>query len=97
MQFMNQQEKQMADFDIQYAANSLRLLADMAIERETDLVRYNRQADIESTDEECDSLCPIFDTFYEEGGGEAIRSMKCFDSTNFETWWNLLYEHVSRV
>lgn len=62
MPFMNQHENKMADFDNQDAENSLRLLADTAIELETDLVRYNRREDIESTNEWCDSPCPLFDT-----------------------------------
>lgn len=43
----------MEKFDNQDAANSntLRLLVDTAIEIETDFAQYNRQADVESTDE----------------------------------------------
>lgn len=85
-----------AEFDNQYDANYF-LLLDKANERENGFSQYNRKADVESTDEEFNSPCPIFDTFHEEGVGEEIRSMTNFDPTNFETRWNILYEHVSGV
>lgn len=38
--------------------------------------------------DEYDSPCPFFDTFYEQGGANAIKSMANFNPSHFYFLWN---------
>ena len=78
------------------AANTLRLLADVAVERENDLEQFSSSPDQRSSDEETDSRSPLFDTFYNQGGAAAIVSMANYDPSQFDTLWRNLESFIVR-
>lgn len=94
---INTVTKNMQSYQASDAADALRLLADTVAEREADLRNFQDTSDQESSDEEADSPSPIFDSFYNEGGAEAIRQMTNFDVHRFEDIWNIVHDHVSRT
>lgn len=85
----------MSSFNRGHAADALRLLAERSILREEDVRQYNKDPDLDESDTEADSPCPIFDRFYEEGGAEGIKQMSHFDPMQIEKMWLEIFEHVS--
>lgn len=53
----------MEDFQENDASNGLLLLENSAAGQETDLNTFNSQQDVNISDEETNSCCPIFDSF----------------------------------
>lgn len=49
----------------------------------------------ESSDEEEGSNSPIFDSFYKDGGSNAIKGMCNFTAGEFDQIWMLIFDHVS--
>lgn len=87
----------MDGFQTNDGSNGLLLLANAAENLEADLDTLNYQPDVNTSDEETDSYCPVLDTFYDKGGAEAIFLMSNFDAVNFETVWNNVEETLSRT
>ena len=85
----------MSTFKDTDAANALRLLAEAAVERNEDLEMYAAEPYLEDTDDENDSECPVFDTFYEQGGSSSIISVINFDVQEFDTLWQENREHIT--
>ena len=80
-----------------HAAAALQLLADPAVERDNEIAQFSPHRLSFSSDDDADSPCPLFDTFYNEGGAEAIRSMTNVLPRNFELLWNHLSEYVTQT
>lgn len=78
------------------AAQGLLLLAEAHDERESALEEYAPEPEQQDTDEENDSECPIFDSFYESGGSAGITKMINFDPKEFDTVWNLFGDFIER-
>lgn len=78
-------------------SKALRLLAEAAAERDVELRQYPTDAEKEDTDEEPDSECPLFDKFYDEGGGSAIQNMTNFSPLEFQTLWSRSSDFVKSV
>ena len=64
------------------AHDALRMLSEVAEEREHDLLSYSATKNVES-DDEGGSECPIFETFYASGGSESIMKMCNFTLSEF--------------
>ena len=84
----------MSTFKDTDAANALRLLAEAVVECNEDLDMYAAEPDLEDTDDDNDSECPVFDTFYEQGGSSSIISMITFNVQEFDTLWRGDREHI---
>lgn len=82
----------MANADDIDAANGLNILADLSANREEELQNFNTTRDIESSDDEHDFPCPIFDRLYATAQTEAIRGMTNFTPSQFESVWESLQE-----
>ena len=61
-----------------HAAAALQLLAGTAVERDDEIAQIILHLLSVSLDDEADSPCPMFHSFYAEGGREAIRNMTNF-------------------
>lgn len=60
-----------------------RRLADVAQTRAKDVGQYDRAERVVSSDDEADSECPIFESFYNTGGSTAILNMTNFTCREF--------------
>lgn len=86
-QFVLHKHKQpkIQSFETEDAGASLGLLEDTVAERESHLRKFEDESGNESSDEEKDSLCTIYDRFFNE-----------IDVERFDYFWNVVYEYVSR-
>lgn len=83
-------------FNKRDASTALDLLAKTAIKRETARNEFNNTLDGTDSDEETDSPFPIFKSFYNEGGSEAIKTVTNMDPERFEIFWSNISEQVMR-
>jgi len=63
-----------------HAKTALQVLADAVETRCEDLQCYGVENVCDTSDEEEDSDCPFLDSFYDNGGSDAIMQMKKFDA-----------------
>ena len=71
------------------AQDALRLLSEVAAEREHDLQQYSAN-NHDSSDEEYDAESPIFDSFYNAGGNDSIRKMTNFTALELRKLYSIL-------
>ena len=76
------------------AANTLRLLADIALERENELEQFSSSPEQRSSDEEIDSRSPLFATFYNQRDAAVTVSMTNYDTSQFDTLWRNLESFI---
>lgn len=86
----------MSTFDDETVPNALKILADAAAARDSELQRFNQLPDIIDSDEDSDSPCPVFDLFLNDGGPAAIISMTNFSPSEFEQIWAHLGDFVCK-
>ena len=75
------------------AEDALRLLGEIAAEREHELSNYPTTREQES-DTEADEESPIFNSFYNSGGSESIMKMTNFTPNEFRTFYGTLQSHI---
>ena len=80
-----------------HATAALQLLVDTAVERDDEIAQFSPHPLSVSSDDEADSLGPLFDSFYAKGGPEAIRNMTNFLPQTFELLWNNLSEFIPQT
>ena len=51
--------------------------------------------DVVASDDDNDSNCPIYDTFYNDGGSQSVKAMYNFNSTQFFELWVMIEDYVS--
>lgn len=66
----------------------LKLLLYARIATEAKLHNFNRQTDIDESDEEMDYECPTNDKVLRNGGSRAIQNMRNFTQPKFDAIWN---------
>ena len=71
------------------AEDALRILSEVATEREHDILRYSANI-TEDSDDEVDAASPIFDLFYNVGGNESIMKMTNFTAPEFRLLYSIL-------
>ena len=76
------------------AVAGLMRLIDVQNERQAALDEINRNDLVDFEDENNDSPCPIFDTFYNVRGGEGIMLMINFSPAEFYSLWYLISEYM---
>ena len=64
--------------------------------RHVDDIENHIDDEVLDTDEENDSNCPIYDSFYNDGGSQSIKAMCNFDSTQFFELWIMIEDYVSK-
>lgn len=70
-------------FNRKNTATALHLHSNSAIQRESQLSLISIEPDINIGEEETASTSPVFDTFQEERGAEAVLTMTKFDPQRF--------------
>ena len=76
------------------AQDALRLLREVAADREHDLLQYSISTQ-EDSDDEADSESPIFDSFYTVQGNEAILQMTNFTAPEFRKLYSILEPFIT--
>ncbi len=75
---------------------SLQLLAGLAAAQEEELNNYSKETVHSDSEEEDDTNCPIFRSFYNDGGGaKAIMNMTNFSTCEFRRLWRVVDGFVS--
>lgn len=74
------------------AAKVLKALRASNKRREDNLNKYS--SDHESSDDEANTQCPRFGSFYAEDGSQAILDMANFSASEFRELWNSLSGHI---
>lgn len=77
--------------------NALTLLADAASKHRDEITEYDAESDVPDSDDENDSTCPVFDSFYNDGGSGAILSMTNFPPDKFNHIWNNVSEALHQT
>lgn len=78
----------------QDATVALQLLANATIEREKHLADFGNHPVYSDCDEETDSPCPIFDSFYHAGRSDGIHSMTNFSVKEFSGLWEVVRKEM---
>lgn len=86
----------MDTFTISQSSNALKFLGEKDINRQADFQQYNCERDVDSSDDEAASACPVFDTLYKQGGSDSIKPMTKFNPCQFGLLWNSLCKRVAR-
>ena len=73
----------------------LAMLENRELDRRSELGAFPRQLD-QSDNEEADSPCPIFDTWFSEGGADAVRRLTNFTPREINLLWSTVRSHVTR-
>lgn len=71
------------------------ILSDLTSLHQIDIANHATQ-DADTSDEESKSNCPIFTSFYEQGGCETVKSMTSFTLEGSTALWLLMAEPVAR-
>lgn len=77
------------------ALAALNILANTAANRIDEFEKYNCTRDVIESDDEAESMSPIFDAFVESGGSEAILSTTNFSIRGFHAIWDHISDFVS--
>ena len=75
------------------AQDALRILSQVAAERNHEMHRYSPTRH-EECDDESEAESPIFDSFYSARGNEAILKMTNFTSAEFRKLYSILHECI---
>lgn len=73
--------------------NALRRFSDRIAAREGEIRRHSSQRDADS-DDEVDSECPIMDSFYSEGGNQAIKTMTNLNAPELRLLYGKFHEFI---
>ena len=76
------------------AQDALRILSDVAAEREHKLIQFSASRADES-DDEADAESPIFDSFYNVGGNESILKITNFTAPEFRKLYSILQQCIT--
>ena len=78
-----------------HAFQALQILSDVAADRQTQIQQYPTSILHDSSDEEENSTCPIYDAFYQANGSEGILRMTNFSSNEVEEIYGQIKTFIS--
>ena len=74
-------------------SRAVQALSDITNRHVNDIVDHIDD-DVVASDDENDSNCPIYETFYNDGGSQFIKAVCNFDSTQFFELWIMIEDYV---
>ena len=77
----------MAQLSAKHVTNTLQLLADVAAERTAELEDVSENISDTDIDDDYESPCPVYDSFYKQGQSASILQLTRFDACEFQDLW----------
>ena len=77
----------MAQLSAKHVTNTLQLLADVAAERTAELEDVSENISDTDSDDDYESPCPVYDSFYKQGQSASILQLTGFDACEFQDLW----------
>lgn len=84
------------NFSSTSAIAALNILANTAANREGTFNNYKTRRSEKESDNDDESISPIFDPFFESGGNDAIISTTNLSIRDFHAIWDSIYDFLSR-